>query len=183
MAYYHWASHPVKLKGMRYAQSGHPKPNGLWFDVDGSWKRWCEAARFRLQGLRYRHIVTVLDASRVLFLGKAEQIDLFTQRYGHNLSGHIQPLQSPEEIDAFARRYGRDLLSDILEQFSRYIQWSEVAKKYAGIIIKPYFTKRSRNHLWYYGWNCSGGCIWDTSIIRLGRPRRMDGPRPLETGK
>jgi hypothetical protein len=174
MTYYHWASHPVKLQGMSYAQSGHPKPNGFWFDVNGSWKRWCEAARFRLEGLNYRHTVTILDTSQVLFLGKAKDIEVFTRRYGHNLSGKIQPLQSPEEIDAFTRQYGSDLFGDILGQFSNYILWDEVAEKHSGIILKPYFSKRSRNYLWYYGWNCSGGCIWDTSIIRLGKPRKMN---------
>ena len=173
MTYYHWASNPVKLRGMSYPQSGHPKPNGLWFDVNGSWKRWCEAAQFHLEGLRYRHTVTIFDSSRILFLRKAKDIDLFTREYGHNLSGHIRPLQESEDIDAFARRYGRDLFGDILKQFSNYILWEEVAKKHSGIIVEPYSRARSREYLWYYGWNCAGGCIWDTGVIRLGKPYDM----------
>jgi hypothetical protein len=173
MTYYHWASDPVKLRGMRYPQRGHPKPNGLWFDVNGSWKQWCEAVQFRPEGLRYRHTVTVLDTSRILFLRKAKDIDLFTREYGHNLSGHFEPLQSPEDLDAFARRYGSDLFGDILEQFSNYILWEEVAGKHSGIIIHPYSRARSRTCLWYYGWNCAGGCVWDTGVIRLGKPCKI----------
>lgn len=171
MTYYHWASDPLKLRRMSYPQSGHPKPNGLWFDVDGSWKKWCEVVQYRPENLRYSHTVNVLGATRILFLRKARDIDLFARRYGHDLSSHIQPLQSSEDLDAFAQQYGHDLFADILGQFSNYIMWEEVAEKYSGIIIDPYLRSRSQTYLWYYGWNCAGGCIWDTSVIRLGKPR------------
>jgi hypothetical protein len=170
MAYYHWSSDPVTLRGRSYPQSGHPKPNGLWFDVNGSWKRWCEAAQFRLENLRCRHTVTVLDTSQVLFLRTAKEIDLFTREYGHNLSGHIQPLQNSEDLHAFEHQFGSDLFGDILKGFSNYIMWEEVAVKYSGIIIHPYSRARSQTYLWYYGWNCAGGCIWDANAIRLGKP-------------
>ena len=173
MTYYHWASDPVKLQGMSYPQKGHPKPNGLWFDVNGSWKRWCEAVQFRLEDLRCRHTVTILDASRVLFLRNAKDIDVFTRQYRHDISGHIQPLQSSEDLDSFAHQYGSDLFGDIQGQFSNYIMWGEVAEKHSGIIIDPYSRARSQTYLWYNGWNCAGGCIWDTSVIGLGKPRNM----------
>ncbi len=173
MTYYHWASDPVKLRGKSYAQSGHPKPNGLWFDVNGSWKRWCEAVQFRLEDLRCCHTVTILDTSRVLFLRNEKDIDVFTRQYGRDISSHIQPLQSPEDLNAFARQYRSDLFGDILGQFSNYIMWGEVAETYSGIIINPYSRARSQTYLWYYGWNCAGGCIWDTSVVRLGKPRNM----------
>jgi hypothetical protein len=172
MTYYHWASRPIKLRRMGYLQSGHPKPNGLWFDVNGSWKRWCEAAQFGLESLRYCHTVTILDASQILFLRNAKDIDRFTREYGRNLSGHIQLLQSTDGMDAFAHQYGRDLFGDIQKQFSHYIMWEEVAEKHSGIVIDPYSQARSRTYLWYYGLNCAGGCIWDTSVIRLGKPRK-----------
>jgi len=173
MTYYHWATNPIKLRRMRYRQSGHPKPNGLWFDVDGSWKQWCEAVQFRLEGLRYRHVVTILDASRILFLRKAKEIDHFTREYGQDLSGCFRPLQSSADLEAFAHQYGTDLFSEILGQFSNYIMWDEVAEKYSGIIINPYSRARSKTYLWYYGWNCAGGCVWDTGLIRLGKPSVM----------
>jgi hypothetical protein len=175
MTYYHWASDPVKLRARSYTQGGHPKPNGLWFDVNESWKQWCHDVQFRLENLGYRHIVTILDKSRILFLRNAKDIDAFAREYGHNLSGHIQLLQNIGDTDAFARQYGRDLFGDVQRQFSNYIMWGEVAEKYSGIIIDPYSRSRSQTYLWYYGWNCAGGCIWDTSIIRLGKPCRGPG--------
>jgi len=173
ITYYHWASSPVKLRKMDYPQSGHPKPHGLWFDVNGSWKQWCEAVDFYPENLRYRHRVTILATSRILFLRTAKQIDAFTRKYGHNLSGQIQLLQSTKGMDKFARDYGTDLFGEIQRQFSNYILWGEVAAKYSGIIINPYSRSRSLTYLWYYGWNCAGGCIWDTRVIRLGKPCKI----------
>ena len=170
MTYYHWAAEPVNLQRMTYPQMGHPKPNGLWFDVDGSWKQWCEAVQFRLEYLIWRHTVTINDTSGILFLRTIEDIDVFTSQYGHDISGHIQPIQSSEDRDTFTYQYGRDLFRDILGQFSNYIMWGEVAVKYSGIIIDPYFPERSEAYLWYHGWNCAGGCIWDTSVVRVDEP-------------
>lgn len=171
MVYRHWSSRPVRLTGRTYPQSGHPKPNGFWFDVDDSWKEWCEAARFRPERLRFFHEVTLLDLSRVLFLKTAEDIDRFTREYGHDLSAHIEPLQGPEARREFADRYGCDLFGDIRRHFSSYILWGEVAKRHAGIVIHPYIPERSATYLWYAGWNCAGGCVWDLAVMGLGRAR------------
>ena len=172
MSYYHWAQEPVRLKRISYTQSGHPKPNGLWFDVDGSWRQWCRSVEFRLERLRVRHNVKILDDSRILFLRNARDIDRFARKYGRNMSDRIRPLQNPDEIEAFSRGYGRDLFSEIREQFSNYIMWGDVAEKYSGIIVNPYSRSRSRKYLWYHGWNCAGGCIWDLGVIQLGKALR-----------
>ncbi len=173
MKYYHWASDPVRLRKMSYLQSGHPKPNGLWFDVNEEWKRWCEAVQFRPDTLRYRHTVIILDTSRILFLRGAKDIDEFTHKYRRNLFRNIQLLQSAEDIEEFTREYGSDLFGDIKQQSSNCIGWGEVAEKHSGIIIAPYSRARSLTYLWYYGWHCASGCIWDTSVIRLGTPCKM----------
>ena len=173
MKYYHWASDPVRLRRMSYLQSGHPKPNGLWFDVNEEWKQWCDALQFRPDTLHYRHTVTILDTSRILFLRGAKDIDKFTRKYRCSLFGNIQLLQSSEDMEEFTREYGRDLFADIKQQSSNNIAWGEVAEKHSGIIITPYSRARSLTYAWYYGWHCASGCIWDTNVIRLGRPCRM----------
>ncbi|MFC1494237.1 hypothetical protein ACFL6W_03055 [Thermodesulfobacteriota bacterium] len=175
MTYYHWAAEPVILQSMTYPQMGHPKPNGLWFDVDCSWKQWCEAIQFRLEDLDWRHTVILQDTSKILFLRNVEDIDVFTSQYGHDISGQIQPIQSSQDLDTFADQYGKDLFNDLIGQFSNYIMWEEVAGKYSGIIIDPYFPERCQTYLWYYGWNCAGGCVWDTSMVRLGKPFQGSG--------
>jgi hypothetical protein len=170
MIYYHWASRPVTLRRKSYRQSGQPKPNGFWFDVDGDWQRWCGTTEFRPGTFRYRHKVTILDTSRIIFLRRAKEVDAFARKYARNLSGNIRLLQSAGDNDAFARQYGRDLFGDILQQFSNYIMWREVAEEHSGIIIAPYSRARSETYLWYHGWSCASGCVWDTSVLRLGKP-------------
>jgi len=170
MNYHHWASEPVILVEKKYVQSLHPKPNGLWFDVNEEWKQWCEAVEFRLEDLRYRHELTILDTSRILLLESDSDIDEFTHKYARNLFGSIQLLQTTEDVDEFSREYGSDLFGDIKKQFSNFVAWSEVAEDYSGIIVAPYSRERSESYLWYYGWHCASGCIWDIDIIRLGKP-------------
>jgi hypothetical protein len=173
MNYYHWARRPVTLRRKKYLQSGQPKPNGFWFDVDGDWQGWCETTGFRPETFRYRHKVTILDPSGIIFLRRAKDIDAFTRRYARNLSGSIRLMQSSSDNDEFARRYGRDLFGDILRQFSNYIMWKEVAEEHSGIVVAPYSRSRRETYLWYHGWSCASGCIWDTNAIRLGKPRKM----------
>ena len=158
---------------MNYVQSALPKPNGLWFDADEDWRRWCESTGYEIENLRYRHAVTILDTSRILFLKNARAIDAFTRNYRSNFSTGIQFLQSEKEMQSFTSQYGRDIFSEIQAQFSNSISWVEVAEKYSGIIIVPFSRARSSTYLWYYGWYCASGCVWDTSVIRLGKPRKM----------
>ena len=178
MIYCHWAPEPVGLREMQYPQGGQPKPNGLWFDVNGAWKRWCESVGFQPENLRYRHTVTVVDASRIRFLRSAEDVDAFHREFGRDLSVHIRPLHSQAENDAFARGYGRDLFGEILKQFSSYVLWDAVAARYDGIIVHPYLRTKGKTYIWYHGLNCACGCVWDTGVIRLGKPRASPKPPP-----
>ena len=70
-----------------------------------------------------------------------------------------------------------DLFRDIISQFSNYIMWEEVALKYSGIVVNPYFPEKGEAYLWYYGWNCAGGCVWDTNEVRLGKPQHSKSRR------
>ena len=48
------------------------------------------------------------------------------------------------------------------------IDWAEVASKYDGIIISPYqwSLRLDMEMMWYYGWDCASGCIWNISAIK-----------------
>ena len=66
-------------------------------------------------------------------------------------------LSTPECLDIFDRMYGDG---------QQMIRWQEVAAEHAGLIITPYQWSRRFSHLWYYGWDCASGCIWDASAIQ-----------------
>lgn len=119
------------------------KPGGLWVSIDGAhdWPSWCHAESFRLNWLRFRHVFELhpSQAERVLHITDPLGIDMLTQRFGYDVSG-----------------------------LRCFIDWPQVARRWAGVIIAPYqWSRRLEGGApWYYGWDCASGCIWDTSVLR-----------------
>lgn len=148
----HWSARQVRsLEVRQYPQTVTFKPMGFWFDCDNDWKRWCQGEKFRPDGLTWRHTVTIRDWSRIVQLNNEQEIDDFTTGFGAPLS----PL--------------RDLP---FEKWTCGINWPLVAEDHAGIVIAPYCWPRRMQYVWYYGWDCASGCVWDTSVVTLGPPRR-----------
>lgn len=119
------------------------KPNGLWVSVDDvedeSWPAWCRAEDFHTDHLTVRTRVSLHDDARILRLIGARDIDEFAKMFAKN---------------------------DPRYDFNTYgLDWHSVAVAYQGIIIAPYVFARRFTHLWYYGWDCASGCIWDASAI------------------
>ncbi len=140
MIYTKWNKSPIKLNRKRtYVQEAQPcyKPQGLWFEVDGDWQRWCKAEDWGKEWFVIEHFLE-FDPARVLHLESAFTIDLFHERYA---------------IPCGTLRLGLT------------IDWPRVADEYAGIVIAPYCWERRMEYMWYYGWDCASGCIWDLSII------------------
>ncbi|MGU3668454.1 hypothetical protein ACLBX9_30095 [Methylobacterium sp. A49B] len=121
------------------------KPHGLWASVDAgniSWPDYVEAeGEAYLYRLRIVHDVRLATDARVLLLGTVEDFDAFAGEYG---------------------RTERFVPSD----YHMYIDWKAVAEAYQGIVIAPYrYDRRFDGGLWYYGWDCASGCIWDAAAI------------------
>ena len=119
------------------------KPRGFWFSVeDGDgWREWCEAEAFRLDCLAFEH-----------------EVELHSD-------AHILHLSSGEDIDKFSKEFGFGGVSDFMNYM--LLTWDRVAAQYQGLIIAPYqWEKRLDPDCgWYYGWDCSSGCIWDANAI------------------
>lgn len=125
--------------------ASYAKPHGLWVSVEGSddWPHWCQSEDFRVDSLRVVHeIVLGLDAK-------------------------VLRLACVEELDAFAREFGAfdSTIPNTMFAIGHAIDWPRVAQKYQGIIIAPYIWERRLQAMWYYGWDCASGCIWDASAI------------------
>lgn len=144
-----YAAAPIEFDRTRVYDQDHPKasigkPNGFWFtdDSENSWPDWCVAENFSLENLQCEHAVDV-DLSNCIRLGSALDIDDFTARFQ-------RPLFPGIDIKA--------------------IDWPQVAQRWAGIVITPYIWERRFDPLWYYGWDCASGCIWNLSAIRSVTP-------------
>lgn len=137
-----------RLDNRSYEQVKTRKPKGLWFSVEGknlgyNWKDFCEVEEFQTERLRYRH--------QILFNKKA----------------NILHLKTADEVIEFSRKYcdKHHILTEELD--SHNLDWVRVKDTYQGIIISPYqeFCRYSVDSEWYYGWDCSSGCVWDLECI------------------
>lgn len=137
--------------------SEYEKPRGFWLtdDSEHCWRSWCTGEQWGLEGLTHRHEVD-LDEDRVLILRSAYEVEAFARQYA------FESWWGPA---GQARKY-----------CNRCIDWSEVATRYAGIIIAPYqWSLRMANGFsWYYGWDCASGCIWDAQAIKDVRLVEID---------
>lgn len=114
-----------------YSSGAAIKPKGFWYEVDGDWRRWCEAENFG----SYSHIHEVdLADCHMLFIDTLEKLDAFDDKYRQ---APILPTGLLYEID-----------------------WGMVARDFDGLEIAPYRWERRLDFLWYYGWDCASGVIW-----------------------
>jgi len=137
------------LKPLEYDQTEikfQSKPNGLWFSIEGAdgWKEWCKSEKYRLDTLRFSYEIVLKPEAKILILKTPEEIYSFTQKYPLKLRGY-------------------DADSD-----THQLNWNEIKREYQGIIISPYQweCRLALESSWYYGWDCSSGCIWDVECIK-----------------
>jgi hypothetical protein len=120
------------------------KPRGLWLSVDDEWATWCTETGFRLHDLAVRTRIVLKHPDHLLWLKTPAQIRAFQHQYEKKRPGSIT--------------------------YFIAIDWPRVAADHAGILIAPYQWSLRNDLMWYYGWDCASGCLWDTSIIDRVEP-------------
>ena len=125
------------------------KPEGLWFSVESDeedgWKQWCIDEDYNIDGLKYPYQLHLKEDTKILHLKTADDIIAFSKVHCTYSRGN--PFS--QEIDSFK------------------VDWSLVKFKFQGIVIAPYQwdCRLHEETMWYYGWDCASGCIWDISAI------------------
>jgi len=163
----HYSGKPIeKLEPKIYDQNKlpyHAKPNGLWISVEGfedpdeiNWKEWCYGENFQTENLKYSYEVILKKDENILYLKSSDEIFEFTKKF---------------PLPLFSQRPVLDWNCGDTYQ----LDWHKVKTLYQGIIIAPYqwYCRLSVDCSWYYGWDCSSGCIWDLDCIE--EFRRIDG--------
>jgi hypothetical protein len=119
------------------------KPHGLWVSVDDDWRQWCMDNDFECGALEYE--IELAPRANIIRLTMANDIDRFTRKY------------------SFARHPDMKVYS----RANHDIDWLAVAAEFDGIIIAPYVweLRLDSNTLWYYGWDCASGCIWNARAV------------------
>lgn len=145
----HYSPEPI-VKLLNREQDSTFKPKGLWVsdETDHGWNTWCNDNEFGVND-DYIYSVTV-DMTDVLLISNSLDLLSFHHKYRTVGSTHMM----------------------------EYIRWDSVAEDYKGIIITPYLWSIRMDLIWYYGWDCASGCVWDVSAItsitentNLGSPR------------
>lgn len=150
----HYAAEPFGLdRSRQYEQKFADKPSGLWVSVPGpdDWVKFCRNESFREEKLAVQHKVVLSAKSSILFVENPKDIESFTEEY---------------RCPAYSPTYPGSRLNNWA------IDWPRIAKRYDGIIITPYqwAYRLNPNMMWYYGWDCASGCIWnlDAAIESMG---------------
>jgi hypothetical protein len=124
----------------KYDVGKRHKPNGLWYEVDNDWVRWC--SNEEPDWVRKYDIIIDVDLANILVVDTYEKGIEFQIRFG------------VERFD---------------ENGFYTINWYEVSKAYKGIEI-PNIEEVYRDKLlyqdWIYTWQVNSGCIWDLSAIK-----------------
>lgn len=137
------------------------KPAGLWVSdesqTESSWSSWCESASFEIGPLAYE--VTLRPEHNVLLVGGGDmELEQFHAEFSREN-------EAPPEAGELGKLVLRGL-SD------RWIDWQAVAGRWDGIIITPYRwdLRMAHDYLWYYGWDCASGSIWNPEVIAAVTP-------------
>jgi hypothetical protein len=155
----HYSREPlIEVKSVS-ATSDHPtnwKPAGLWFSVgDGedSWKDWCEREQFSMENLKYQTGIIFAGSARVLRISSAEELDDFHARYSR-----MPEWYKDSEVLGAAREWFRHR--------QQVPDWAEVGQNHDAIVIAPYiWERRLEGPMWYYGWDCASGCVWNAKAV------------------
>lgn len=145
MKLYHYSSESLS-EPLRACpeQSFGPKPVGLWVSVDDAWEQWCKESGFHPERLKHRMEIKLARGHNVLITSNPRDLSKFNAG-----------------AEYFA---GIELgSSSLLREYA--LDWGAIAKKWDGVIIAPYCWKERLNLLWYYGWDCASGCIWNPLAI------------------
>lgn len=123
------------------------KPHGLWIsdEHDFGWRDWTTAEQWGMDTLIYEHLVELHPDHNVLFITNVEELDKFHEEF----KTHIGDWERGNPT---------------------WLNWNRVYPFWQGIIITPYLWERRMDYMWYYGWDCASGCIWDLKAIRTFQP-------------
>lgn len=129
-----------------YVQIDNFKPTGLWLSDESGhgWQKWCKTENYATDSLK------------------------FEARYECDTSKWLV-LNTPNKVVKFSKKYEK-----LIGSYYTEIQWDEVKKDFAGILITPYHwsLRLDRRVAWYYSWDVASACVWDLSTVgKRMRPR------------
>ena len=131
----HLSHHPdlhLGLSDVIHTQGNRYKPAGFWYQIDNSWKNWCEAEDFGTGDDYSNEYIFDIDLSKILII------------------------DTPEKFIDFHNKYS---ITDKMLYGNKTINWKKVSNDYDGIEITHYLYqfRMEPQYMWYYGWDVASG--------------------------
>lgn len=126
-------------------RGGVGKPKGIWFSVGTAWIDWCQDNW--QSWVAKRSVEFDLSACRLKVVKTAES-KAFEEEYGiPQMPGlpRYPALETPDWARLLAEGYDGIIVPD----YRRTWGWDEA------------------QGVWWYGWDCPSGCVWNASKIRI----------------
>jgi hypothetical protein len=158
-------------------QPQYLKPDGLWFACGNDWIRFMLENDFKQDAYNYLYELKI-DTTNVLLIKSFSALEKFNKEYSYKVR---------TSFVAFDVVTGKD--KKVTETYS-YIDWTDVAKKYNGIIICPSFLDKIwklteskpaiiNKYFWYYLWDVASGVIWNQAAFQNAK---MIYKKKMKTG-
>ena len=116
------------------------KPNGFWYSLGSEWYEFMRTD-YQDPFFRYKKVYYLdIDYTNILRINTLQKLEDFNEKYKVPIDPSIPTYLT--------------------------IDWGKVGETYKGIEIVPYRSEARYSMMWYYGWDISSGCIWDTTAIK-----------------
>jgi len=195
---YHYSAFPnILLHDFTYrCHFSGRKPSGMWISVnsdENNWEDWAIGNDFHTERLKYRYKVELKDNGNILCISTLLELLQFTEFYLRKNYLYLKDYEN-----------GKDQIRQSYIPIEKYLEhpehkgataldsidWMAVMREYDGFFVCPYYHSISLDPRlsWFYGWDCSSGCIWNPDVIKsftLDKEydyevakRRFDSDRP-----
>jgi len=136
------------------------KPKGLWYGINDSWIDWCHSESMGWVH-NYIHEV-ILDTSKILRISNIKEFEAFEDEYSD-----IDPIlaELSKTYPNFNATFDGWQDRNHRRRGMNCIRFDKVAEKYSGIEITPYLWEKRLESMWYYGWDCASGCVWNPDAV------------------
>lgn len=155
----------IEMKpGMRVRERGGTDHCSFWYGFNDSWLEWCRGESMHDWFQPYVYEILV-DESKILRISNEQEFEAFEDEY-HGVPEYLEAMYDKEHN---GRKYRSiDAPSPYFRSgryFTSYIDYGRVAEKYGGVEIVPYLWSKRLESIWYYGWDCASGVIWDKGAV------------------
>lgn len=134
-----------KFRGLR-EQRVDGKPLGLWYGFGDSWIEWCQGEQ--PDWLTPYIYEIVLREDKIFKVNGEGELDKFEETYA-----------IPDPL--MAKFANEPLFKSDIGRYDKIDYNKLVAEGWYGLEINPYLWSRRLSRMWYYGWDCASGCVWN----------------------